>query len=127
MKKFILLTLFSITIFASCKKDDDPTMMGVWTIDRTVVNEYVNNALVGTDTDLGDGTTLDFQSGGNMIVRSPGFPDETLPYTLLPNNKINIDGEILDIQNLENSSVTLYYKDDYGGGDYDDVFIYLRR
>src|SRR5215207_1210166 len=119
MKQKLLLGFIMILLLASCKKDNDDdqlSLKGKWTIDNTIVKEYENNILIDTDIETGDGTTFDFQDNGNMIISSPGLPPESVPYSLQSNSKVNIDGDAVEIRNLTSSTVTLFLKDDYGGG-----------
>jgi hypothetical protein len=125
MKQALLLILFSATLFA-CKKDEDPTLEGKWTLDNITVKEYMNNTLVSTNTDPGTGETIEFTSTGNVIITEPGSSPFTTTYTISGDN-VTFDGDTYAIQNLGDNNVTLYYRDTYNPGEYDDIFINLKR
>ena|SRR5215213_2521969 len=130
MKQKLLLGFIMILLLASCKKDKDDdqiSLKGKWTIDNIIVKEYENNVLIDTDIESGDGTTFDFQNNGHLIISSPGSSPESVPYTLQPNSKVDIDGDVAEIKNLTSSTVTLFLKEDYGGGDYFEASINMKR
>jgi hypothetical protein len=129
MKKLFLLTLASMAIFIACKKDKEeaPSLKGKWTINNIVLKEYLNGTLSNTDTEPGDGTTLDFQDNGHVVVTHPGNVIESLTYSIQPDSKVIIDGDLMEIRDLTSLSVILFMRQDYGGGDYDDVYLNLKR
>jgi hypothetical protein len=83
MKRIIVFCLVFITIFSACKKENSPTLPGKWTIENTVVREYVNNMLDDTYTEQGDGTKIDFQNNGHEVITYPDNSVESFPYTHL--------------------------------------------
>jgi hypothetical protein len=131
MKQAFLLLLITTTLFA-CKKDDDvvvpadPKLEGKWTINNIVTKEYTNNVLVNTTTEPGSGKSIDFQTNGTVVMAEPGSPAYTATY-VIAGSKVTIDGDIFDIQNLKQQSVTLYIKDAYAAGYYDEVFVNMTR
>ena len=130
MKKKLLFSLIVTILFAACKKDpvEPPiSLMGKWTIENITSKEYDNGVLIATQTEPGDGTTVDFQSNGNVIVTSPGPIIETYPYTMPTESKVTFDGDTYDIKDLTASKVTLFIKEDVGAGDYYEVSINLKR
>jgi hypothetical protein len=128
MKKLILC-LFAAIILIGCKKDkdDEISLKGKWTIENTIYNEYINGTLDYTETEPGDGATIDFQNNGNVVITIPGFGVETYPYILRPDSKVEIDGDVFEIRDLTANSVILYLREDYGNNDYDEVFFNLKR
>jgi hypothetical protein len=127
MKRIIVFCLVFITIFSACKKENSPTLPGKWTIENTVVREYVNNMLDDTYTEQGDGTKIDFQNNGHVVITYPDNSVESFPYTLLPDSKVNIDGEIYEIRNLASKTVTLFIREDYLPGEYSEISLNLKR
>jgi hypothetical protein len=125
MKQVLLLLMLTAT-FISCKKDEDPELTGKWNLDNIVIKEYVNNTLTNTDTQPGAGETIDFQANGNVVLTEPGMPSDTFTYTI-NGNTVTFDGDTYEIRNLEDNTVTLYYRQDWAVGEYDEVFINLRR
>ena len=127
MQKILLLTLIAMTIFTSCKKDKDPSLEGKWNLESLTVNYYVDNVLEDAETSPGEGATLDFQTNGQVVIFQDGVT-ETQPYTILPDSKVDIGGDIMEIRNLTASSVTLYGKGEvYSPGEYEEVFFNLKR
>lgn len=128
MKKLFLLALASMTILFACKKDEpEVSLKGKWTVNNIVLKEYLNGTLANTDTEPGDGTTLDFQDNGHVVITHPGNVIESLTYSIEPNSKVIIDGDLMEIRELTAGSVTLFMRRDYGGGDYDEVYLNLKR
>jgi hypothetical protein len=126
MKKLFYLLIIAATL-ASCKKDKDPSLEGKWSIATVTITEYANGVPTSTDTHSGDGRTIDFQSNGNAVASYNGTTD-TYPYTMKPDNKVEFDGDIYEIRNLENNSVTLYTRDNWGAPTYyDDILIQMTR
>lgn len=125
MKQALLLLLLTATL-VSCKKDKDPELTGKWNLENITIKEYMNNTLVNTDIEPGAGETIDFQENGTVVITEPGMSPYTTAYTISGSN-VTFDGETYEMRNLEDNTVTLYYKEDYGPGEYDEIFINLRR
>jgi len=128
MKKTLVLSLIVMILLTACTKSkDEISLKGKWTADNAVLKEYVSNTLTSTTTLPGDGTTFDFQVNGNVVITSPGSPVESYPYTIKPDSKVEFDGDTYEIRNLTASIVTLFFRDDYAPGEYDELFINLKR
>ena len=128
MKRVLFLSILAITLFASCKKDsedEETSIKGKWTVQNIITKEYVNNVLTTTDDEPGEGTTLDFQENGDVIITNPSGT-KTFPYTLTGSN-ISFEGDTHQIRDLSKTAVTLYLKEDFGGGYYYEFFINLKR
>jgi len=128
----MLLTasLLTLVLFTACKKDPQPaapSLKGKWTIENFMYKEYVGGALTDTYTEPGAGGTMDFQNNGNVVFTVPGDPIETHPYSIKPDSKVDIDGDIFEIRNLTASNVTLFIRQDYAPGEYDEAYINLKR
>ena len=133
MQKILLLTLIAMTIFTSCKKDKAPSLEGKWNVENVTVNYYVNYVFVQGETTPFEGGTFDFQTNGKVVTSQidPSFGDTvtaTQPYTILPDSKVNIGGDIMEIRNLTASSVTLYSKEEVNSpGEYIVLLFNLKR
>ncbi len=130
MKQTLLLSLLAISLFAGCKKDKDETALslkGKWNVENTVIKEYDNGILIGTDTEPGSGSTIDFQNNGTAVIVYPGIGSENLSYIIKPDSKVEIDGDVFEIRGLTNSNVTLFLKENYAPGEYGEVYINLNR
>jgi hypothetical protein len=129
MKKNVIFCMVVLLIFSACKKDkDEPavSLAGKWTVDNTTIKEHINGT-VNTDIEPGNGATIDFQDNGHVVLTYPGLPIESLVYVIKPDSKVEIDGDTFEIRNLSNATVTLYLREDYSPGEYDEVFINLKR
>ena len=129
MKKLLAISLMGMFVFTACHKKDpvaEPSLTGKWNVGTVVTKEYQNAVLMNTSTEQGNGYKYDFQTSGSLVI-SNVITATTLPYSIMPNSKVQIDGEIFEIRNLTASQVTLYFRQDYAPGEYDDLFINLNR
>jgi hypothetical protein len=130
MKKLLTASLLTLVLFTACKKDPQPaapSLKGKWTIENMLYKEYVGGSLDNTYTEPGAGGTIDFQNNGNVVSTIAGNPVQTSPYTIKPDSKVEIDGDIYEIRNLTSTSVTLFIREDYAPGEYDESYINLKR
>ncbi len=125
MKKAFFLLLATATLF-SCKKDKDPELQGKWTVDNIVIKEYINGSLTSTTSEPGNGMTIDFQSNGNVVINKNGAI-ESYPYSQPAENLVTFDGDTYEVRNLDENNVILYVKMDWGGNDYDEAFVTMKR
>ena len=128
MKKTLLLGLIAIMLLAACNKDKgkDPTLLGKWTLVNIVYKEYVGGTLVYSSDDPGNGATVEFQDNGSAVFKE-GSLSQTVSYSIKPGSKVDIDGDVYDIQGLTDTNVTLHLRTDSGAGTYDDEIINLKR
>ena len=126
-----MLSLVLIILFTGCKKDKQETpisLNGKWTIENTIVKEFANGILAYSDSIPGDGRTVDFQASGNMIVSTPGLPDESTPYSMKPGSKVEFNGEIYEIKTLTATNASLFIRRSNPTGEYtQEVTINLKR
>ena len=130
MKKLLTASLLTLVLFTACKKDPQPaapSLKGKWTIENMLYKEYVGGSLDNTYTEPGAGGTIDFQNNGNVVSTIAGNAVQTSPYTIKPDSKVEIDGDIYEIRNLTAASVTLFIREDYAPGEYDESYINLKR
>ena len=127
MKKLLAISLIGMFVFTACKKPvEDASLTGKWNVETVVTKEYENSALINTNTEPGDGYKYDFQNNGNLLIT--GFlVGTTVPYTIMGNSTVVIDGDSFEIRNLTGSQVTLFIRQNYGPGEYDELFINLKR
>ena len=126
MKKLLAISLMGMVLFTACKKDVEPSLTGKWNVETIVTKEYRNAVLINTITEPGDGYKYDFQTNGSLLIIS-FLNGSTHPYSILPNSKVEIDGDVFEIRNLTASQVTLFFRQDYVPGEYDDLFINLKK
>ena len=112
MQKILLLTLIAMTIFTSCKKDKDPSLEGKWIFESLTSNYYVDNVFDHGETTPWEGGTFDFQTNGKLVTSQidPSLGDTvtaTQPYTILPDSKVSIGRDTMEIRNLTASRHTL--------------------
>ncbi len=120
----------TMLLLAGCKQDkvdSEVSLKGKWTIQNTIINEYVNGRLEDRYSEPGDGTTLDFRENGKVVIAAPGLAVESLPYIIRPNSKVEIDGDVYEIRDLARATVKLFIRQDYAAGEYDEVLLNLKR
>lgn len=130
MKKKLLLSLIVMIVLAACKKEPVETpisLKGKWSVENSVYKEYDNAILIDTETEPGNGTTVDFQDNGNVVITSAGPIIESFPYSIQSDSKVVFDGDTYDVKNLTASTVTLYMREDFGPGDYFEISLNLKR
>ena len=128
MRKTLVFSLIVMGLLVACKKDkDEVSLQNKWTVDNFIGKEYLNGTLTNTTTLPGGGATLDFQKNGNVIITTPGSPVESFPYILQPGSRVEFGGDNYEIRDLTGSSVTLFLREDYAPGDYDEIFINLKK
>src|SRR4030095_13590943 len=128
MKKLLAIGLTGMFLFTACKKDPpaEISLTGKWNVETVVTKEYRNGVLINTNTEPGDGYKYDFQTNGSLLI-SGFLTGTTVPYTIMANSKVQIDGDMFEIRNLKASDVTLFFHQDYVPGEYDELFINLKR
>ena len=128
MKKLLAISLLGMVLFTACTKKPvaEPSLTAKWNVETIVTKEYRNAVLINTITEPGDGYKYDFQTNGNLVISS-FLNSSTHPYSILPNSKVDIDGDIFEIRDLTASQVTLFFHQDYVPGEYDELFINLKR
>jgi hypothetical protein len=131
MKKLCILSLFTLFVVAACNKNKDesnaPSLAGKWTVENNVYKEYTGGSLSKTYTAPGAGAVMDFQDNGHVVITYPGYPIESLSYAIKHDSKVDIDGDIFEIRDLTASKVSLFLRQDYAPGDYDELYINLKR
>jgi hypothetical protein len=127
MKKIITASLIVMILVLACKKNtEEVTLKGKWNLESVITKEYRNGSLTNTNTEPGDGYKYDFQDSGILLITS-FLSSSSGPYTILPNSKVDIDGEVFEIRNLTSSSVTLFFRMDFNPDEYDEIYINLKR
>jgi hypothetical protein len=119
MKMLLTASLLTLVLFTACNKNPEPaapSLKGKWTIENVLYKEYLGGTLDNTYTEPGAGGTIDFQNNGNVVSTIPGNPVETSAYTIKPDSKVEIDGDIYEIRNLTATNVTLFIREDYAPG-----------
>jgi hypothetical protein len=125
MKQALILSLGIFMFLTACKKDEDPSLKGKWNVENNILKIYSGGTTV-TETQPGNGATMDFQENGNLILTDSSGP-ETLQYKILSASKVIIDEDTFDIKNLTASSVTLFAHEDLSADEYDEVNVNLKR
>jgi len=126
MKKTLVLSLIVMILLVACKKDkEEISLKGKWNLENVITKEYQSGVLINTNTEPGDGYKYDFQNNGNLLI-SGFLTGTTVPYTIISNSKVEIDGDIFEIRNLTGSNVTLFIRVDYTN-EYQEMFLNLKR
>jgi hypothetical protein len=113
-------------LLVACKKEKaEITLKGKWNLENIITKDYQNGTLVNTNTEPGGGYKYDFQENGELHITA-FLAASTSLYTIKPDSKVEIDGDIFEIRNLTSSEVTLFIRTDYGN-DYQEMFLNLNR
>jgi hypothetical protein len=130
MKKIIFFAFTAIVFAIGCGKDEPaapPSLVGKWGIVNVLDKEVVNGTTVYQDNYTGQAADyMEFKNDNSVSYFISGF-GLTLTYKLLPNNKVEISGDTLTIQNLSANSATLVEKYAYGTNTYDETTYNLKR
>jgi len=128
MKKLLAISLMGMFLFTACEKNPpvEASLTGKWNVETAVTKEYQNAVLINTTTEPGNGYKYDFQTNGSLLI-SNIVNANSFPYSIMANSKVKIDGEIFEIRNLTASQVTLFIREDYAPGEYDELFLNLKR
>ncbi len=118
MRKFGTLLVAGLALLfvvgaSSCKKEKTTKekITGTWSIDK-MAYKYTSDGEVideGTEQNAA-GDKITFNDDGTYVVIIDGDQDNG-NYTLVGDDKIRIDDETLDIQELTSNSMILYGKD----------------
>jgi len=126
MRKKLFFAVLSLVFFSACKKDDAASLKGQWNIDNILTKHYQGTTLVDSDVVPGAGATVNFKDNGQVVISSPGEPDETSTYAV-SGTTITVNGDSGEIQNLTKTSVTIFTVEDYGGGEREESYMKLTR
>lgn len=129
--RILFFALLAAISFSACKDDDEPTVQqriqGVWTFDKNI-DRNVIGGVESRDTTLGvSGDYVDFRTDNKVYSRFEGLYYDTANYSILSSDKIIIDGDTMTIQNLTNSSVQFYLREDVSATDYYETWFYLKK
>jgi copper(I)-binding protein len=126
MKKTLLLSLMAMILFTACKKEREISLKGKWNVETIITKEYQGGTLTNTNTEPGNGYKYDFQDDGNLLITA-FLVGTSAPYIIMADSKVEIDSDIFEIRDLTALSVTLFIRQDFGSGDYHDMFVNLKR
>jgi hypothetical protein len=132
MKKIILSAVFGTLFLTACDKDKPeqppaPSLIGKWGVVNILEKEVDNGSVVYNDNYTGQASDyMEFKSDNTLSFFIDGF-GLIINYKLLPNNKVEISGDTLTIQNLTASSATLYQKYNNGSNSFDETTYNLKR
>ena len=136
MKKSLLLLLAFVSLFAACKKsekEEQDKIIGKWTLDRNVYNEYVDGTLEREEEGYDAGDYFEFREDGTCTIRAYSEVESGM-YSVQDNAKLLFTSsdaatpgtDTLDIKTLTDSDLTLYTKET-DGADYAELYLYLSR
>jgi len=131
MKKIIISAVFATLFVTACNKPEPvattPSLIGKWGVVTVHEKEVDNGAIAYDDIYSGQASDyMEFKSDNTLSLSIDGF-NAIINYKLLPDNKVEISGDILTIQSLTANTATLYLKDDYGANSFDETTYSLRR
>ncbi|MFN2456642.1 MAG: lipocalin family protein [Chitinophagaceae bacterium] len=111
----ILVILFALLSFVSCKKDDDEQsrremLLGTWHLDFEAYDDNSNGRLDASEREASSGLTLQFNSNGTGTITESGISD-SFTWELENDNTLEIDGQPLRIHTLTNNILVLEAED----------------
>lgn len=138
MKKIITLSLIGMVAFTACNKKKTTDITPLTTAQK-VQNKWnlvmvTDNVYTGTTTTLDyidtlalgvAGDYIEFKSDNKAYTSFTGGKD-TLPYTILSDNQMTLDGDTFAISTLTTSQFVLTFRDRSTNPWYDNV-ISLKR
>lgn len=134
MKKYAFVSMMALFVLAfSCKKDiSKPTqeeILGKWNL----VSAHWNEHSIGADhidsAAYGAGElNIEFKNNGTVISSSP-FHADTMPYKILSEHNVLIDGDdTLRIKPLTSTSLQVYFRNIKNEtGDYYEEWDHLKK
>lgn len=134
MKKaflFIAITAFSAILFSACKKDDAPTtaqrLQQKWIFEKTYSHGVEAGYPDYRDTLIGvAGEYVDFRTNNLVYSYVDGVYD-TVPYSIISDSKLIVDGDTTDIQVLDDTQCRLYSKIVSSATNYDESTVFLKK
>jgi hypothetical protein len=135
MKKLITTLLaasFLLIAIPACKKDpvaektQKERITGKWMFETVTGNDHYSGTDHPTYAVGGSSDYMDFRSDGMVLTSFSGNTDN-VAYSFPSETVIIIDGDAFDIKTFTQNQFTMYRKQNYGGGDYDEVTVTLKR
>jgi hypothetical protein len=133
MKKlriFSLALLSGIFFFTSCKDDNEAgtaeKLQQYWAVDSVAIK---TTTVAGSATIVYNGTAsdyYDFRTNDSLYYKL-NTEDGTLPYSILSDSWLLVDGDSAKIVSLTSSKLQLYRKDATTATDYVETTAWLRR
>lgn len=133
MKKLkLLLPALALTAFAfiSCEDDNEAgtaeKLQQYWAVDSVAIK---TTTVAGSATIVYNGTAsdyYDFKTNDSLYYKL-NTEEDVLPYSILSDSWILVDGDSAQILSLSGSKLQLYKKDATTGTDYIETTAWLRR
>jgi hypothetical protein len=132
------IKIFSLLIaaaagFSACENDNDDVtqttqqqLQNSWAVDSVSVKSFTDSldtsiTYVGTAADY-----YDFRNDNNLYVKI-GPVTDTLPYSLINDQTINIDGDSAQIETLSANKLQAFWRNTNSATDYTETRAYLHR
>jgi hypothetical protein len=118
--------LFASLLFLSCKKDEEASILGQWTIESRMEKstDLTTGMVTYSDTTLFTNLTINFMNNGTAEQNDDGNIT-TLNYSL-QGSTLTIFGEAYEVQTLTTSRAVLY-QEQSNPTEKDEAWINLRR
>ena len=136
MKKIILFgfaALMIAVLFTACKKDDKaPTtterIQQRWKFEKTYYHEETPGYPSYRDTTIGNLATdyIDFRTDNKTYSYTNGYYD-TIPYSIINDTKLLIDGDTATILVIDDSQFQLHVSAGSYPTNYYEAYIYLKK
>lgn len=134
-RSYLIAGLLFTTLFVSCKKDDDTTpaktkkelIQQKWIVDKQTyigfdgISDYDSTTYAGTATDY-----IDFRNNGFVYSSFQGEYD-TLSYSIINDDSINIDGDAFRITTLTENNFSIYHYETATDHSFEKVWLDLKK
>jgi hypothetical protein len=129
MKRILFLIAIATMAIAGCKKDKPKaaSLVNKWSVTNTHIVEIVSGLVFYEERYTGVAADyLDFRND-NKLYSSIDGSSEVVPYQLIGDDKVVIDGDTFVIQSLTFNSVKLYMRDPATRNTYVEATVNLKR
>ena len=130
LRIFSLLLITGAAAFTSCDKNDDEStaarLQKYWLVDSVAIK---NTTAAGSVTLVYNGTAADyydFKTNDSLYFKL-NTEEDVLPYSILSDSWILVDGDSAQIVSLSGSKLQLYKKDITSSTDYVETRAYFRQ
>jgi hypothetical protein len=136
MRKIITTTIAAcLLIFslASCKKEQpviektpQQKIVGKWMIETVMENDHYSGSDHITTENGTSADFMDFHADGMVATSFQGMTDY-VDYKFPSATMIVIDGDAFEVKTFTDNKFVMYVKENYGGGDFDEFTVTLKR
>lgn len=131
IKIFSLLVAAAVG-FAACDNDDDVTqttqqkLQNVWSVDSVSLKSFTDSLDTAVSYTGAAGDYYDFRNDNKLYFKL-GPVTDTLPYFLINDQTISIDGDTAQIESLTGNKLQAFWRNTNSATDYTETRAWLHR